>query len=166
MKGAIAMAKIKAMGDTLMITTTLTRGTIEKVERYFPEALTIKDENENEIFKVGIGNASVSKYGICFPSQNPDGTLFMTTNNVVYGDHTDLNEEKAMIKDKYASVLNFLQIIEQNVDNCLDEIINIENSISGSIEVVDVNDQPEAENPRITPNILSTPRREATDDDF
>ena len=46
------MANITACGDMLTITSDITKEENLKVERFAPEALKLKDEDGNEIFRV------------------------------------------------------------------------------------------------------------------
>ena len=131
------MAKLKAFGDTLMIQSSITTDDYEATERHKPDALKLKDENKEDIFVVSVGAASVSKYGISFCSHNTKGCLFMTTENVVQGGHTDLEEEKKMIEDNYASIIANLIKVEKQVEEAKAEIAQTVESVSDSIELSD-----------------------------
>lgn len=69
------MAKIKLMGNQLALVSTLTLNQLETIKRRKPEALKLKDEKgEKTVFVVDTGIApSISKYGVCFASQEVIG---------------------------------------------------------------------------------------------
>ena len=116
------MAKLTIMGDTVQITTDLTKEVIKRVEDYIPEALKL-------------GNASFSKYGICFCSENAEGKMFMTTNNPVL-DHSDSEKEREEVVRRFAQVLNNLKQVEANVQEVKAELDGIEESIQESVTFV------------------------------
>lgn len=129
------MAKLSIMGDTVQITTDLTKEVIKRVEDYFPEALKLFDTEGNEVFGVAIGNASFSKYGICFCSETAEGKMFMTTNNPVL-DHSDPAKEREKVVRCFARVLNDLKQVEANVQEVKAELDGIEESIQESVTFV------------------------------
>lgn len=69
------MAKIKLMGNQLALVSALTLEQLDAIKRRKPEALKLKDEKgEKTLFVVDTGIApSISKYGVCFASQEVIG---------------------------------------------------------------------------------------------
>lgn len=130
------MAKINVMGDTLMLETEISKEIMNKVKKHAPEKLELKDEEGNVYFQVQEGNASVSKYGVSFCSTNSKGHLFMTTANVVIGDHDDLEKEKALILDEFATILMNINRVERQVAEALDEIIANANEAEKSVNIL------------------------------
>ena len=131
------MAKLSIMGDTVQITTELTKETIKRVSNYAPEALKLFDEEGNEIFGVGIGNASYSKYGICFCSEDANGKLFMTMNNPVLN-HSDPEKEREEVIRHFAQVRSKLKAVEENVADGAEAIAEIESNVRDSVTFVTV----------------------------
>lgn len=129
------MAKLNVMGDTIQITSDVTREEMERVERYAPEVLKLFDDEGNEIFGVGIGNASFSKYGVCFCSETTEGKLFMTTNNPVL-DHSDADKERKAIVRHFAPVLSKLQAVEANVSSAMEALDEVEAEVEEAITFV------------------------------
>ena len=129
------MAKISIMGDTVQITSDITKEVITKVKRYAPEALKLYDENDNEVFGIEFGNASCSKYGICFCSVDAEGKLFMTTNNPVLN-HSDAEKEREEVVREFAPMIHKLQLIESNVANCLESLNEIETAVNEAVTFV------------------------------
>ena len=71
------MANVKILGDVFQIKSTLTEKVIKKAENYDPNILKLKDKDGNELFAVGLGKPSISKYGICFGATDEnDGRVF------------------------------------------------------------------------------------------
>ena len=129
------MAKLNVMGDTIQITSDVTREEMERVERYAPEALKLFDDEGNEVFGVGIGNASFSKYGVCFCSETTEGKLFMTTNNPVL-DHSDVEAERKEIVKHFAPMLSKLQAVEAHVAETAAALDEVEAGVEEAITFV------------------------------
>lgn len=131
------MAKINVMGDVLMLETEISPDIMYKVKKHAPEKLELKDEEGNTYFKIQEGDASISKYGVSFSSVTVNEHLFTTTQNVVTGEHTDLNVERSMILDEYAEILHNLNKVEKQVSEALDSIVKTANEVEASINIVE-----------------------------
>ena len=132
------MAKITANGDALTITTNITVEQYEKVMNYSPDLLKIKDKEGNELFRVAylpFTKGDCSKYGITFPSSTPDGKMFLTTENVVIGMHTSYEEERKMIIEKYARVINNINMIEAAIASADESMTDLENTITDRVSI-------------------------------
>lgn len=129
------MAKLKAFGDSLMIQSAIRVTDFDKMLKFKPDALRLKNEEKEDIFVVQMGEPSVSRHGISFCSHNTEGYLFMTTENVVTHCHTDLDEERDLIEMNYASILANLIKVEKQVQEAKKEIAEMVASVSDSIEV-------------------------------
>lgn len=130
------MAKIKVMGDVIQLSTELTREELERVKNFAPDALKLFDTEGNEIFGVGIGDASYSKYGICFCNETAEGKMFMSTNNPVT-DHADPAEEREAIVRYFAPIINKLQAVEANVAAAKETLDSMEAAVQDSVEFID-----------------------------
>lgn len=129
------MAKLSIMGDTVQITTDLTKEVINRVKDYAPDALKLFDEEDNEVFGVDIGHANYSKYGICFCSEDAEGKMFMTTNNPVL-DHSDAEKEREEVVRVFAPVLSKLQLVEANINAAKASIDEMEASVQEAVTFV------------------------------
>lgn len=127
------MATLKIFGDTISIFSELTKEQLERAKGFAPESLKLKDEEGNEIFGIGFGSPSYSKYGITFCSENAEGKLFMTMNNPVL-DHSDPEAEKTTITRMFAQPLHALKMVEAQVAAMEDVLADIEDSVLDSIE--------------------------------
>lgn len=130
------MAKMKVMGDMIQLSTDLTKDELERVKNFAPEALKLFDNEGNEVFGVGIGDASYSKYGICFCSETAEGKMFMTTNNPVT-DHSDPAKEREEIVRYFAPIINKLQAVEANVAAVRESLDALEASVQDAVTFVE-----------------------------
>lgn len=126
------MAKLKVLGDMIQIKTSLTESDFKKIKNYAPESLKVKDEDGNEVFGVSIGDAHWSKYGVAFCSKDAQGKLFTTINNPVT-DHSDPEAEKAVLKEKFAQTVFYLEMIEENFEKIKAELLAMEQNADRSI---------------------------------
>lgn len=132
------MAKITANGDALTITTNITVEQYEKVMNFNPELLKLKDEDGNEFFRVAYTpsvKGECSKYGIAFPSSTPEGKMFLTTENVVVGMHTSYEEERKMIIEKYARIINNINTVEAAIASADESMTELENTITDRVSI-------------------------------
>lgn len=126
------MAKVTILGDMIQIKSELTSAQVERVKAFAPEALKLFDEDGNEVFGVDEGNASFSKYGICFCSEDSEGKLFMTTNNPCT-DHEDADKEKAIVVKTFAPILSKLNAVEAHIAECEKDLDALEASVTDSV---------------------------------
>lgn len=130
------MAKMKVMGDMIQLSTDLTREELERVKNFAPEALKLFDSEGNEVFGVGISDASYSKYGICFCSETAEGKMFMTTNNPIV-DHSDPAKEREELTRYFAPLLHKLQAVETGVTAVKASLEDMEASVQDAITFVE-----------------------------
>ena len=128
------MAKITLLGDALQIKSTITEKTLKKAQKYCPKACKLIDEDGNELFAIGKGNASCSNHGILFPSADPEGRLFTTImlNNLP---HESYAADRELIKDEFAITLHNLLKVETQIMDTLETINMIERSVEDAIHI-------------------------------
>lgn len=106
--------RIKIVGNALVLTSKLKFATIQKMEKYNPDALClveVKGEDENEIFRIATGKTSnISKYGITFMEANKDG---FATATVLFPEGT--KDKREFVKDNFATSLFMLADLEDAV---------------------------------------------------
>ena len=132
------MAKITVNGDALTIATNITVEQYEKVMNFNPDLLKIKDEEGNELYRVAYTpgtKGECSKYGIAFSSSTPDGKMFLTTENVVVGTHTNYEEERKMIIEKYARIINNINMVEAAIASADESMTELENTITDRVSI-------------------------------
>lgn len=128
------MANLTVVGDIIQLKSELTRAEIELARGYEHNALKIIDEDGNESFAIELGKASVSNYGICFPSEDAEGHVFVTVENT--GDHSEIEKEKQEIKRRYSPILAKLILIETQVKKTLESISTLESTIDNLITFI------------------------------
>lgn len=128
------MANIKIFGDSFTVVSEIELETIKALKKFKPEALTLKDQDGNEVFAVTQGAIGmVSKYGVVFTSVDANG--FAT---VTLGLPTGLsNEEKINhVKETVAEALVKLNTLEDQIVEQASKLGQILNAVAGSIEIV------------------------------
>lgn len=128
------MAKLKVMGDTIQIVTSIAAPLIQKAKAYKKEALQLVDEDGNAYFGIDFGPAHYSKGGVVFSSTDFSGCAFMTSNNPIVNEHNNQEYERTVITEEFAEILNNLNKVEAQVLEAINEILEIESSIQNSIE--------------------------------
>ena len=131
------MAKIKVMGDTVQICSSLTTEEIKKAKFYAPKALELRDENGEPYFAIGIGNAHYGKSGVMFSSTDHEGKAFMTTDNPVTNDHSNREAEQEILTRTFAAIVAKLKQVENQVLEAVDEIEDFEIETAEAIVFVD-----------------------------
>ena len=132
------MAKITVNGDALTITTNITIEQYDKVMNFNPDLLKLKDEDGNEFFRVAYSpftKGDCSKYGITLASSTPEGKMFLTTENVVVGTHTSYEEERKMIIEKYARIINNINMVEAAIASADESMTELENAITDRVSI-------------------------------
>ncbi len=121
------MAKIKKVGQALVLTSAITAEEFDKVRKFKPEALELRTEKGDVTFKVMLDEGGVSKYGVSFDSVNKDEYLQLTM--MTYAD------SKEDIIESYATILANINKVEDQVVAALDEVNALFASVERSIEV-------------------------------
>lgn len=132
------MAKITVNGDALTITTNITIEQYDKVMNFNPDLLKLKDEDGNEFFRVAYSpftKGDCSKYGITLASSTPEGKMFLTTENVVVGMHTSYEEERKTIIEKYARIINNINMVEAAIASADESMTELENTITDRVSI-------------------------------
>lgn len=130
------MAKIKVLGDMIQVISNITEDEMKKIAVYKPEALQLRDENNEPVFAVETGPASLSKFGVSFCSTDFDGKLFLTIANPIE-EHVDADEEKKQITEDFATFLRDMEKIERQVADAMTEANALEQRVSSSVEMVE-----------------------------
>ena len=113
--------RIKIAGNALVLTSKLKFATIQKMEKYNPDALClveVKNDEENEIFRIGTGkSSSIGKYGITFMEANKEG---FATATILFPEN--VSDKKEYIKDNFATALFMLSDLEDAVNTACAEL--------------------------------------------
>lgn len=127
------MARITVVGNAAIITSELKLEDIKLIEKHCAEALTLKDENGNEYFRVGTcdGTGSIGKYGVEFGAKNQEGYATLT----FVHDYTE-GDIKEQIADAIGSEVMNLSKVEVKAQENLPEVTQRINAIKESITIV------------------------------
>lgn len=122
------MAKIKILGDILQIKSSITQYELEETKRYMPDMLKLKDEEGNEIFRIDVGSASATKYGISFPSTDDEGCLYTT----VCMPEANIHD----IKMEFGPMVMNLNTVETQIAEAMNALVELEDKLEDMIEVL------------------------------
>lgn len=122
------MARIKKVGQALVLTSAITTKEYDKIAKFEPKALELRTEKGELTFKVQTSyGASVGKYGVSFDAVDKDEHLQLTM--MTYAD------SKEEIMDQFASILADLAKVEAQVAAAGARVNDLFKSVEGSIEV-------------------------------
>lgn len=131
------MANVKKFGEAVVITSAAKLADIKKIAKYRPDALILKEENEEgkkePVFCVGISSersGSISKYGIEFGGASEDGFAQVTT---VYTGPAD--GVKAALADSIGPQVVMLAKLEESFPAVLEAIDADVAAIMANIEI-------------------------------
>lgn len=126
------MAKIKTLGNAVVIQAGIKLADIEKLKKYNPAALELKggEDGKEVVFAVATGTPSVSKYGICFGHADAEGNAVVTVLEEVPAD-----KAKDYLADKYGYALTCLAAIEGEIPTAIANVDTQIAAIKANIEI-------------------------------
>ena len=130
--------KLTNLNDTVVISTSLTRETIEKAKHYAPDSLLIF-KDKAPVFAVNAasrGTGEISPYGIAFAQANADGTMFVS-HNVPELAGMSADERKSKMNDDYGLILFNLKKVEEQVTSALNLVAEDIATVSESVVVIE-----------------------------
>ena len=129
------MAKVKIMGNAMVVFSTLKLEDIKQAEKRRPEVLRIVDpETKDVVFAIGTGSvSSIGDEGVTFADASPDGFAQIT---MVIRDREDIEDLKGEIADRLGTALVNLGKIEVSLPSALNEIAAEKAAIDGLIEII------------------------------
>ena len=127
--------RIKIAGNAVVLTSKLKFATIQKIEKYNPNALCLtetKKDEEVEIFRIATGKtSSIGKYGITFMEANKEGYAIAT---ILLPENTA--DKKAYIKDNLGNAIFMLTDLEALVETACAELKAAYDKLDTEIEEV------------------------------
>lgn len=128
--------KIKVIENKILVESSVTVEEFEKVQRYAPEALIIRDDEGDEIFAVMIEEHSmVDDIGVAF---NKHGNKLIAWLHMAKAE----GPKKKYIEETYGMALSRLKEVEAKVAQCLNDVQAKISTVTDSIEIIG---EPEAE---------------------
>ena len=112
------MAKIRAIDQAVVITSSLTNEQLSKAVKYFPEVLTLKAKNDEDklvpVFAVSQGTkGDVGKFGITFPKGEKNELASLT----VSIDKMSTAKRTEFVKDSFGKILVNLKKVEEQYES-------------------------------------------------
>jgi hypothetical protein len=128
------MANILIAGNACVVTSALTLENLQKLKKYAPQSLALKDEKEKPIFLVDVGpNGSVSANGIVFNAASHDGSKLATLTMEIPSTVTDV---KAWVMETIGTSINKLNALEEKLGAALSAVEADEAKVLESIKVL------------------------------
>lgn len=128
------MAKIKTLGNTVAITSTVAFKDIELVQKYRASALQLKggEDNKEVIFSIGVGTPSANDFGIGFDGATRDeaGLAIVSLPLEYKGD-----DVKGYLADKYGTAITNLEKLEAALPGVVTAIKAEREAIKNNIEI-------------------------------
>jgi hypothetical protein len=128
------MAKIKMVGQALVLTSGVKAATIAQLAKFKPDALQLKEgEKKETVYGMNVGSsASFTKFGAIFNATTADGFAQLTLSAPVI---EDAAKKEAYIKDNYGYALLNLNKLEAQINTIADDTAEEFAAMSESIEV-------------------------------
>ena len=128
------MAKVKTMGQAIVVVSDVKLEDIKKIEKYRPDALVLKggEDNKEEIFRIGTGSSSINTYGasFCEETRDDDKNAVITMTTGYNGD-----DIKGFIADELGAALTNLGKLEKTIPAVIDAIDKEREAIMSGITV-------------------------------
>ena len=122
--------KVKVIENKILVESSITVEEFEKVQRYAPEALIIRDDEGDEFFAVMVEERSmVGDFGIAF-NKHGDKLIAWLDMDKIEG------PKKKHIEEKYGMALSRLKEVEAKVAQCLNDVEAKISTVTDSIEII------------------------------
>lgn len=114
------MAKITVTGEALVVTLRVSLENLQRVAKYRPEALKLKDENGDPIYSISVkGTPGINDFGATFGAATYDENKYAAITMKVNPGDQDIKE---YIADTYGAAINYLGEIEEKLPGVITEI--------------------------------------------
>ena len=130
------MANVKKFGEAVVITSAAKLEDIRKIAKYRPEALILRDENDEPLFGICVSanrRGEISPFGIEFGGCDGNGFAQMTA--AYAGPAGDDDAVKAAIADSIGAQVAMLTKLEESFPALIEEIDAEVAAILASIEI-------------------------------
>ena len=131
------MAKISIAGSAVIITSDISLDNLKLIQKYRPQALSLKDEEgKTTLFAIATGESgSVTKYGAIFNSFTRDADKKATITIMKNDLPAEADKAKAEIADEFGTALNFINKLEALLPAVVEEINTEHAAIMAAIDV-------------------------------
>lgn len=132
--------KIKILGTNATLKSDIKVKDIELLKQFKPEALVLKNEKGNEVFRVSYGEGNSSNYGITF-NENIKGYAGISIGNDTIGLSKD--DIKKSLVEFLAPVAVNLQKITEQINTVAPAIRKANKELEDTIEFIDFDEEEE-----------------------
>ena len=131
------MSKIIIAGSAAVVTSAFKKADLEKLKKYAPDSLVLKDEKENPVFMVSVGsNGSMNAHGIVFDGVAPDGSGLATMTQLIPNTVAGAEAINKWVMDTFGTSLLKLNELEGTLQAALDKVAADEAAVIASVEVL------------------------------
>ena len=129
------MAKVKILGNAVVITSELTTEQLGTVKKFTKDGLKLKDEKGNETFTIAYtpGKSAISDYGINYGEENTEGYAQAT---LMLDESIKAEDRMNVVLDNYAIAIGNLTTLESYVREAYASINKTVVEIKDSIEIL------------------------------
>lgn len=120
------MAKIRILGEAIVVTSSLKLEDIKTVKKYSPNDLVILKDKE-PVFALGTNSEGISDMGISFCKADKDGFATMT---IVKRDQPDL---KKFFLDEFGGAIAHLNALEEKLPASIEAINDARDAVEAQI---------------------------------
>lgn len=129
------MPKTVAIGNAVVVTSSLKLDDLKTVKEYRPEALTLYggEDGKEALFTISTeGSAGINKYGATFKDESRDGEGLATITIALTYDGEDL---KGYLADKFGGALMNIAKLEEQLPAVIEEIAAAKQAVMDQITV-------------------------------
>ena len=115
------MSKTTVTGSAIVVTSDLKLEDLNKLTKFRPEALVLRDENHDPVFAIAVtaGNGSLNEFGATFSNEVTDDAGHATLTLIRHGVAENV---RLAVADKIGPYLLKLNKLEENLKGILDEV--------------------------------------------
>lgn len=130
--------KITVVGNALVVTSTLKFEDIEKVSKFKPEALILKNEKDVPIFAIGTTSesGSINSLGAIFDGATRDGEGLATITMAIPFEATN-DELKETVAEEYSGAFASLKKLEASIPEVVKELDDAKAEVMRNMQFCD-----------------------------
>ena len=127
------MSKVICVGNAVVLVSSMKFEDILKIKKYRPDALTVKDEDGNQVYAITAtcGNGAIGKYGAEFGGKPHDEDGFATITMLTDAD----GDIKEYLVDTLGAAIKHINDIESKAADVIAEIDADRAAIAEAIEI-------------------------------
>lgn len=133
------MAKLKLIGDVVVLQSEKKYSDYELVKKYKPEALIVRNEDGDAVFAVSVkeNGGEITPYSVVFDSKTRDGEGHAVISIPVANIPRDLDADKTkeFICDRFYSIISNIEKVEAKISSVIEEITNERSTLMNNIEL-------------------------------